>query len=85
MDEDCRRVPKFLTARCVMLANITGREGPSPLLAFGSTENQVVRTCWRIVQVRRHLRFCFEMAEGLLTKPASFFTFSVYRNAVYFS
>ena len=28
MDKDCRRLPKFLTARCVMLANIT---------AFGRT------------------------------------------------
>ena len=39
MDEDRQRWPKFLTARCVMLANITafGRPPPAFLLAFGST------------------------------------------------
>ena len=29
MDKDCQRVPKFLTARCVMLANITAFGRPA--------------------------------------------------------
>ena len=29
MDEDCQRMPKFLTARCVMLANITAFGRPA--------------------------------------------------------
>ena len=38
MDEDRQRWPKFLTARCVMLANITAFGRPKAfLLAFGST------------------------------------------------
>ena len=39
IDEVRRRLPKILTARCVMLANITafGRPAKAFLLAFGST------------------------------------------------
>ena len=37
MDEDCQRLPEFLTARCVMLANIT---------AFGQPTSGFLTRLW---------------------------------------
>ena len=88
MDGDCRRMPKFLTARCVMLAYITGRERPSSSLAFGSTEARLRESRqtdeWSRAASRLALWKDVEMTEGLLTMLASFFIFTAYRLAVYF-
>ena len=51
MDEDRQRWPKFLTARCVMLANITasGRPASGFLTRLRLDDTKMARIAWAIL------------------------------------